>query len=806
MRYRNKKAFTIVELVIVIAVIGILAGVLIPTFITVVRKSKISRAEQNATNLSLLLATEAAFDGLSYYPAEQVISKAEENGFDLGSGVKGYAYFYDAAKNRVVYGEVVNSDALAEGEEFTRTLRNVSHASNLFYIERSSNPITVAIEKIERLASECNYDREAMIDEFEALVTNNEKLDGTVRRYLERFNPKNTVYITANGLIYDEETTEYDNAVVCLDAQVVPKLRSGVNITITDPIVIPSTVMILEDGSFTGITATLEVNSALGYDETRVSLDGSLTIRNKAASQSGDVVPLSSGDYSVIYGIAKEAKDAAGITYRITADFDDEKGDYDYLTLGDLSAYQAGDNLLVGEYIVPSVSLRNNSFVNFGDIKKITVRASKVEGGTEYVLVAVDKDFNVYKLREVGVLNYSSLVYERDPENSEKIVLSFGEDAVSFVNLSGMYAEIEYQYGYAELEPLELDLNVKTTYTFKGVASWSDEVLTERVGNIKAVNDLTLELPATIDHFGESKECNVANVSKVTVFTSDGVAIYSAYYPRQETVTPVTVTLNNNLAGEDNEVTLLKTYKDFLIKLNYGKSLDTDTQMLVSWNTAPDGSGKSYDATSGERYAFDQDVTLYAIYEKMYTFTIKYRFPMSGKIYSFTMTFNKVRVGETFTASSNGNVYVRRDLTGRAVESKGSGLGDYATYLETLGFDNFHTVVNGRSNGYYYGYLGTEVIDGKEGTFTFTEELAAYGTADNNYTAYGWIMAYTDVKVYDAENNVAKVYEDRDWYGIFRVAYADSEKFYSDEERTQVILNASITAGTIIKGKDYYGE
>ena len=50
MKKLNKKGFTIVELVIVIAVIAILAAVLIPTFATVIEKANRSAAMQNARN------------------------------------------------------------------------------------------------------------------------------------------------------------------------------------------------------------------------------------------------------------------------------------------------------------------------------------------------------------------------------------------------------------------------------------------------------------------------------------------------------------------------------------------------------------------------------------------------------------------------------------------------------------------------------------------------------------------------------------------------------------------------------------
>ena len=58
MKRNNKKGFTIVELVIVIAVIAILAGVLIPTFAGVVKKANESKALQDATNIYKQLLAE----------------------------------------------------------------------------------------------------------------------------------------------------------------------------------------------------------------------------------------------------------------------------------------------------------------------------------------------------------------------------------------------------------------------------------------------------------------------------------------------------------------------------------------------------------------------------------------------------------------------------------------------------------------------------------------------------------------------------------------------------------------------------
>ena len=48
MRKSNKKGFTLVELVVVIAIIGVLAAILIPTMLNYVKKSRLKTANANA--------------------------------------------------------------------------------------------------------------------------------------------------------------------------------------------------------------------------------------------------------------------------------------------------------------------------------------------------------------------------------------------------------------------------------------------------------------------------------------------------------------------------------------------------------------------------------------------------------------------------------------------------------------------------------------------------------------------------------------------------------------------------------------
>ena len=80
----NKKGFTIVELVIVIAVIAILAAVLIPTFAGIIRKANISADTQLVKNMNTALAADEAVNG----PAEDfndVIAIVKDAGYVLSA-------------------------------------------------------------------------------------------------------------------------------------------------------------------------------------------------------------------------------------------------------------------------------------------------------------------------------------------------------------------------------------------------------------------------------------------------------------------------------------------------------------------------------------------------------------------------------------------------------------------------------------------------------------------------------------------------------------------------------------------------
>ena len=62
---KRKRGFTIVELVIVIAVIAILAAVLIPTFTNLIKRANLSNDQSMIRNMNTALAMESAESDLT---------------------------------------------------------------------------------------------------------------------------------------------------------------------------------------------------------------------------------------------------------------------------------------------------------------------------------------------------------------------------------------------------------------------------------------------------------------------------------------------------------------------------------------------------------------------------------------------------------------------------------------------------------------------------------------------------------------------------------------------------------------------
>ena len=99
----KKKGFTIVELVIVIAVVAILAAVLIPTFSNLVKKANLSADQQAVRQMNTVLATNEILEGKSIFELYNALAEAGMDGKDYEPLTLDTMFFWDANINRILH-------------------------------------------------------------------------------------------------------------------------------------------------------------------------------------------------------------------------------------------------------------------------------------------------------------------------------------------------------------------------------------------------------------------------------------------------------------------------------------------------------------------------------------------------------------------------------------------------------------------------------------------------------------------------------------------------------------------------------
>lgn len=139
MKLKNsKKGFTLVELVIVIAVIAILAAVLIPTFGSVINNANRSAARSEAYNLQIAIMAESKGDFDGYCEGLLVDAETERNYEDAKNFIIGEETFDDFVDAKSVDDVLVTVISDTDGYYITYTTAKncvVKIYANAIYVD-----------------------------------------------------------------------------------------------------------------------------------------------------------------------------------------------------------------------------------------------------------------------------------------------------------------------------------------------------------------------------------------------------------------------------------------------------------------------------------------------------------------------------------------------------------------------------------------------------------------------------------------------------------------------------------------------
>ena len=378
---KSIKAFTIVELVIVIAVIAILAAVLIPTFGGVIKNANKSADESEAASLNTQLAiTNINGEEDLYALISEVYGETTAKSFAPRSAKYGYHYWYDVQNNRIILStynglpEVqAQPEATAAADESSPTLCAAALAEedettfkdiykdsfrmfneNYYILDRGGSVIGEALEALSD-----GKDIAKKLNALKAVKNSDKDLKAMADAILKR--------LPAVAIVSDEMTFVYDadsvkalyfvpgietisSNISSVDENKKPYIAKAENVQSVN---IPSTVKKVEEGALVFFKEA---------DET-VWLNTTLT----SASEVAEVFEANSTNGKIVCGEVKYTIDKNVLTgsdgSSAALEFGNQVTDFDIiLPQGDTFCYVSAGNTLYVAHSAGEFSLEAGNF------------------------------------------------------------------------------------------------------------------------------------------------------------------------------------------------------------------------------------------------------------------------------------------------------------------------------------------------------------------------------------------------------------------------------------------------------------
>lgn len=211
MKKLNKKGFTLVELIVVIAIIGILAAVLVPTITGYIQKARISNDISDCKNMNTLLVAYGYDRGVDLTtleaPEVRYIVSLENKNYTFVPRYRDGVFWYDQKNGKIVYSQngVTGGIELSGGYVEAATdyeIDSIEEIRNGYLYLNTQGELANALLKLRNLNSQSVYD---------GLESTYEGVD--ISHIIEEYDPSTTLFVTQSGGFtgYNSTTVKYSN-------------------------------------------------------------------------------------------------------------------------------------------------------------------------------------------------------------------------------------------------------------------------------------------------------------------------------------------------------------------------------------------------------------------------------------------------------------------------------------------------------------------------------------------------------------------------------------------------------------------